>query len=102
MFRIEIAELADGDLDNIVSYIAERLSSPRAASDFLDAVDSCYTILKENPLIYEFCRDPRLRQEGYRRAVVKNYIMVYKVDETERRVNIYRFFHGTQDYEKLI
>ena len=44
----------------------------------------------------------RLEKEGYRKAVVKNYIIVYKVDEDAKKVSILRFFYGAQDYNKLI
>ncbi len=39
---------------------------------------------------------------GYRRAVIRNYIMVYKVDDAARQVTILRLFHGKQNYEDLI
>ncbi|MCC8078835.1 MAG: hypothetical protein LIO57_02075 [Oscillospiraceae bacterium] len=29
-------------------------------------------------------------------------MLVYKVDEAKKTVNILRLFHGRQDYEKLI
>jgi plasmid stabilization system protein ParE len=54
------------------------------------------------PLMYEACRDPYLKSLGYRKAIINNYIMVYKVDEERETVYIMRFFHGKQDYEKLI
>jgi len=39
---------------------------------------------------------------GYRKAVIKNYVMVCKVDGSARAVLVMRFFYGRQDYEKLI
>lgn len=47
-----ITELAQSDLEEIVSYIAISLSNPAAASRFLDEVAKCYGNLKDNPLIY--------------------------------------------------
>ena len=35
---------------------------------------------------------------GYRKADVKNYMFVFRVDSTAKRVVILRFFHQTQDY----
>jgi plasmid stabilization system protein ParE len=52
--------------------------------------------------MYSRCHDSRLEKEGYRKAVVKNYIIVYKVDEDAKKVSILRFFYGAQDYNKLI
>ena len=54
------------------------------------------------PLMYEACRDPNLNALGYRKAGIRNYVMVYEVDEAAKQVTILRLFHGKQDYAKLI
>lgn len=101
-YRIVETELALRDLDSILSYIALTLSNLSAAASFADEIEKCYSNLEEMPLMCEFCHDPRLRVLGYRKAVIKNYVMVYKVDEAEKTVIILRFFYGRQDYERMI
>ena len=54
------------------------------------------------PLLFEQCRDRRLKELGYRRAVIKHYVMVYRVAEMEKNVYILRFFYGAREYEKMI
>ncbi|OAT81060.1 type II toxin-antitoxin system RelE/ParE family toxin [Desulfotomaculum copahuensis] len=102
MYKLVVTELAHQDLDGIVSYIAIQLANPTAASDFLDEVDKCYGYLKSNPMMYSKCSDGRLEKEGYRKAVIKNYILVYKVYESDKIVIVLRFFYGARDYAKLI
>lgn len=102
MYKIVITELAHQDLENIVSYIAVQLANPIAAGDFLDEVDKCYSYLKNNPIMYEKCQDKRLDKEGYRKALIKNYVLIYKVNESTQTVNVMRFFYGAQDYINLI
>ena len=102
VYKIIETELALQDLDEIIAYIALTLANPSAAGSFADEVEACYSNLEKMPLMYGFCNDPRLRALKYHKAVIKNYVMVYKVDEDEKTVNILRFFHGRQDYEKLI
>lgn len=102
MYKLLVTELAHRDLDSIVSYIALQLANPKAAGDFLDEVTACYGLLKNNPEMYERCQDKRLGREGYRKAVIKNYVLVYKVNEASKTVSIMRFFYGAQDYTKLI
>lgn len=102
MYKLEVSELAHMDLDNIISYIAKELSNPVAASKFLDEVEKCYDYLKNNPYMYERCQDACLEKETYRKATIKNYVIVYKVDELNKAVIIYRFFYGAQDYVNLI
>ena len=90
------------DLDGAVGYIALSLSNKTAAASLLDAVEKIYDDLERMPLMYSFCDDPHLRDMKYHKAVIKNYIMVYAVDEDAKVVTILRFFHGRQNYEKLI
>ncbi|NCB76659.1 MAG: type II toxin-antitoxin system RelE/ParE family toxin [Negativicutes bacterium] len=102
MYKLVITELAHQDLDRIVSYIVVQLSNSKAAGDFLDEVTACYGFLKSTPMMYERCQDRRLGEEGYRKAVIKNYVLVYKISEESKTVSIMRFFYGAQDYTKLI
>ena len=61
-----------------------------------------YEKLETMPLMFARCRDARLRSMGYRRAVIKNYVMIYRVAESKKTVYILRFFYGARDYEKLL
>lgn len=101
-YKIIKTERAERDLDRIVYYLVKSLGNPPAASALLDAIDKCYDELEDTPLIYERCSDPYLKAMGYRKAGIRNYIMVYKVDEESKTVTIMCFFHGSQDYEMLI
>ena len=102
MYKLVVTKIAHDDLNRIVTYIAVHLANPTAATSFLEQVEKCYNNLKENPFMYEGCRDARLTKEGYRKASLKGYVLIYKVDEQTKKVIIYRFFYGAQDYLKLI
>jgi len=102
MYKVDVSIRAEQDLDRIVSYIAVKLAAPIAAADFIDAVYDCYSHLEINPYLYEQCRDLKLQNEGYRRAVIKNFVLLYKIDEKTKAVVIHRFFYGRQDYVSLI
>ena len=80
------------DLDSAVGYIVLSLVNKTAAVSLLDAVEKIYDDLERMPLMYGFCDDQRLRDLKYHKAVIKNYVMVYKDDEDEKTVNILRFF----------
>ena len=102
MYEINISELAHHDLDRIVSYLAANLSSPIAAANFLEEIEKCYENLKHNPYMYAKCQNMRLEKEGYRKIPIKNYILVYKINEKTKTASILRFFYGAQDYLELI
>jgi plasmid stabilization system protein ParE len=100
MFNLLVTELAHQDLNHIISYIAVKLSNPKAAGAFLDEVATCYSFLKSSPLMYAGCLDERLGKAGYRKAIIKNYVLVFKVDEVSRIVTVMRFFYSAQDYTR--
>jgi Plasmid stabilization system protein len=102
MYKLVITELAHEDLDNIIAYITIQLDNPIAAANFLDEVEKCCAFLKSNPFKYERCSDVRLATDGYRKAIINNYVLVYKLDETAKTVIIHRFFYGAQNYIRFI
>jgi len=101
-YKIVETQRAAQDLDHILRYLAVSLANPSAASAFADAIEECYRNLEVMPLLYPLCRAARLCRLGYRKAGIKNYIMIYKVREVDRSVQVLRFFHGKQAYERLI
>ena len=101
-YKVRVSDSADRDLDEIITYIAEKLSNPQAAADFADTLDERYVVLEEHPLMFELSRNERLAERGYRRFVVGSYIALYLVDEEQKVVTIARIFYGRRDYEKLI
>ena len=102
MYKVVISELAQTDLDEIVQYMIFQLLNPAAATRFLDEVEACYQHLQTNPLIYARSNDVRLRQAGYRKAVIKHYVLMFKVNEASQTVTVYRIFYGARDYDKLL
>ena len=101
-YELIVTEAAHSDLDEALDYIVHRLSNPTAAVSLLDQVEACYGQLRNFPMLYEACWDPRLLDLGYRKVVIGHYILVYHPVEEERTVYVLRFFYGGRDYEKLI
>ena len=81
MYKLKITEAAQNDIENITEYIAVQLDNRTAAIDFLDEVEKCYSNLCENPFIYVKSSDARLQEEGYRKARIKNYLLMFKIRE---------------------
>ncbi len=102
MYKLIITELADSDLDGIINYISVDLSNTAAATDFLKEVIKCYEYLKKNPRIFSVSDDRRLAKEGYRKALIKNYVLAFKIDENTKTVTVYRFFYAARNYFKYL
>lgn len=46
--------------------------------------------------------DDILASKGYRKLVVKNYIVFHLIDENEKQVVIMRILYGARKYENLL
>ena len=99
-YKLVETALAQADLDAILSYLTLSLENPAAATAFANEVEKCYTALEQMPYLYEQCRDPRLSSN--RKAVIKHYLLIYRVDEAQKTVYLLRFFYGRQNYETLL
>ena len=102
MYRLVTTSLADDDLDEIVGYIRNELKNEKAATDFVEEVLKCYENLEQNPKMYAVCTEANLFNKGYRKAKIKNYLLVFKIDESTKTVYIMRFFYGARNYFDLL
>jgi plasmid stabilization system protein ParE len=93
-FPVEYLPAAVEDLKEIYDYIALKLHAPKAAENFLDAMDkaaeqighlpfSCKVYHPSHPLKYEI-----------RQLIVNNFIAFYEVDIEAERVIIHRVVYG--------
>lgn len=101
-YRLIVTKEAHRDIDEIVIYIADELKNPQAADRFLNDVEDSYRRIVENPRLFAFCGDERLQKLGYRKVVIKNYLVLYRADETENTVYVVRIVYGARDYAKLL
>ena len=98
MYTLEIAKSAEDDLDQIVNYLGTALSNPQAALAVLDEIDRVSDTLESTPELFPLCADSRLAELGYRKALVRAYILVYEIDMKAQRVRILRIFHSSENY----
>ena len=101
-YKVVETRSAGKDIAEILGYIAGTLGNLPAAALFADELASKYESLSENPYMYEQSRDLLLKSRGYRRVVIKNYVMLYLVDQAAREVHIVRVIYGGRDYAELI
>lgn len=99
-YRLKIYPLAQLDLDNIINYIYNDLSNPKAAIDLMNSFHKSFENLRyfpeSNPLVNnEYVKDKTLRK-----LLVKNYIAFYRIRENE--IQIVRVLYGMSDYQTLL
>ena len=102
VYKLIVSKDAHNDANDIAAYITYELSNAQAASRFLDNVEASYRQITDNPFMYALCADTRLREKGYRKVVIKNYLVIYRVDEAKKTAYVIRIVYATRDYAKLL
>lgn len=104
-YRLSYLPLFYEDLDEKVTYIAEKLKNPKAANDLLDKVESA--IMERLPLAESFepYHSVRERRYSYYRICVDNYIIYYVViddDPNDLIMEVRRFLYNGQNRDSMV
>ncbi len=100
--RLTITEAANQDMDNIFAYIINQLCNLKAAMDLAEAIETKYHEVCLNPYMFEEARDKVLKNKGYRRIPVNNYVILYKINSEKKEVIIARIFYCRQSYKECL
>ena len=86
----------------IVVYIARNLNNPAAAEHIADQLAETGESLRDFPYVQPAYTPLRPLKHEYRKLFVENYMMLYWVSETEKRVTIARVVYARRNYTKLL
>ena len=78
-YKILVSKTYHKDLRYIIHYIYHNLDAPITASTLLDEIESTVSTLSIMPLRYGLVDDAYLHRKEFRKCLVKNYIIFYKV-----------------------
>ena len=87
-YEVRLMNQALQDLDEIYGYIASSLQEPDVATELLDTLESEILSLEYLPYRCSERRTGSFANSGYRQLMVKNYIVIYRIDEAHRQVLI--------------
>lgn len=104
-YRLSYLSLFYDDLDEKVTYIAEKLRNPKAANDLLDKVESA--IMERLPVAESFepYHSVRERRYPYYCIYVDNYIIYYVViddDPNDLIMEVRRFLYNGQNRDNIV
>ena len=87
-YKVKLSPAAFRDLDGIYQYIAEKLKVPDTALNLVTEIENAILSLDELPQRGVERNIGIFANKGYRQIFVKNYTVVYRIDETEKTVII--------------
>ena len=98
-YKIIYNEFAIEDLRKIMNYLSS-YRSPQVIDNFDNAIQEKMRLIKHHPHISPIVYS----QHGfnYHKLVIKSYIFVYIVDDTNEAITILRVFHELEDYQRKL
>ena len=102
MYKLEYLPIARQDMTGIARYIARELANPDAAEklsvELIEAADRLSAFPYANPAYIPM----RSLMHEYRKLLVQNHLLFYRVDEKTKTVTVTRVIYARRDHEKLL
>lgn len=95
-YKILYLERSFSDLEKLLDHIAE--DSPSRASEYLEFLKTGISKLADFPRMGVLCKRKHIRRDC-RVLIIENYLIFYRIDETEHTVLIGRVLHRSVNYK---
>lgn len=87
-YTVKLLTRALRDLDGIYAYIAKTLLAPDTAAELLDVIEEAIFSLEQFPYRGAERKIGAYVNRGYRQLFIRNYTLVYRIDEANQQVVI--------------
>ena len=98
IYEIEFTEDARDEIREIYEYISKNLVNKEAAKRLMRKMRNSVMDLAESPRLYAKIEKKDRMKKEFRRIVVDNYIILYKIDENKKTVYISHMYYGKRNY----
>jgi plasmid stabilization system protein ParE len=101
-YRIIITPRAINEISKIYDYILNELYAEKAARKLVQEVEETIQELKYSPKIYARIEKLDDVKRRYRRIVIRNFVILYTVDEEHKTVYVAHMYYSGRNYLDLI
>lgn len=99
-YQIIFMPVAMREISSIYNYITYELQAEIAAKRLLQLFEIEISKLKYSPRMYRMIEKYDEVKRKYRRIIVRNYVILYTIDEENRIVYISHIYYGKSNYLK--
>ena len=86
MYEVFLSDDALAELDEIYGYILFSLKEPGTAIALTDEIERSILSLRQMPFRFPERTIGLYAKKGYRQLLVKNYLVIYRIDEAMKQV----------------
>lgn len=102
MYNLEFLPIARQDMSDIAQYVNKVLCNPIAAMNLIQRMVHAAEELQEQPYSCPVYYPARTLPFEYRKLLVGNYILFYRVDEKKKLVTVIRVVYAKRDYGSIL
>ena len=102
MYTYRLTPPARKDLEEINRDIRDKLMDSASAKGLMEAFAKAFAGACRFPFRLPPVMDPRLKAQGYRKIIVKNYIAFVLIDEEQEFVDVMRVLYHARNYQELL
>ena len=97
-YDVKLMSRALRDFDGIYTYIANTLLEPGTALEMVGEIEKGIFSLDHMPYRCPERRHGTYANRGYRQLFVKNYTVIYRIDEPSRQVIVVTIRYSASDF----
>lgn len=101
-YEVKVTRQALEQMQEITHYIAHELCAPDAAYDLLDEMEDTINALTDMPKRMPLVDEEPWRTEGVRKALVKNFIIYFWVDDENVKVQVIAVIYEKRDQQEQL
>lgn len=101
-YKIKFSKDARNDYFNIIRYIKYKLFEPDIANNYAKMVKEEINKLEYTTQSFAIIPNDTIKYNNIRKLIIKNYIVFYRVNESDKMVNIERILYGASNWEEII
>lgn len=97
-YEVEFTEECLHEIRKVYRYITDNLYTENSAKNLMNMVEEYTNNLAYSPRIYAEIPKYRGADSTYRRIVIRNYVILYTIDEEHKKVYISHMYYGASNY----
>lgn len=101
-YDVQISNQAEKDLYDILHYIEFGLQEPNIAKRFYKKVNEQISNLNINPKKYPIVDEIVIKRLELRKFSVNNYIIFYKVYDSDKIVYVLRILYAKRNWKEIL
>ena len=101
-YTVIISYQAEKELNEIVRYIQEELLEPNIAKNLFFKIKKLILELENFPDKFPIIKNEYMMRNDIRKCSIKNYVIIYRVNSLQKRVEISHIFYAKRNWMKIL